>query len=191
MRYPKTNGSAQDTQRICFVTDSLFNELQKTEYKDYEELCTFEWSSYFFYNLYFKLYNASMDDVYKPKKHLSDIIYLLGVAGALYEYRGYNDQSYRLSTIVEQSAFFMTMFPLIKSLQSEDHHSQTQDSILSYAHWFDAHTQPIATKVIENKLSEIKPISDKEYYEFMVEATKRKVCMLKILKQAIESRKKE
>ena len=87
MRYPKTNGSAQDTQRICFVTDSLFNELQKTEYKDYEELCTFEWSSYFFYNLYFKLYNASMDDVYKPKKHLSDIIYLLGVAGALYEYR--------------------------------------------------------------------------------------------------------
>lgn len=93
--------------------------------------------------------------------------------------------------LLSNQHFFMTMFPLIKSLQSEEHHCQTQDSILSYAHWFDAHTQPIATKVIENKLSEIKPISDKEYYEFMVEATKRKVCMLKILKQAIESRKKE
>lgn len=85
----------------------------------------------------------------------------------------------------------MTMCPLIQSLQLEEQYQNTQDSIISYAQWFDNHTQPILQKIREDKLSEIEGVTDSEFYYFMVEATRRKVSMLQFLKVAIESRKDE
>lgn len=183
--------AANAVHDICYNTDSLFNELQKAQYKNYEDINFLSWISLCYYNTYFQLYNAVMGEVYNPQRHMASMVNILKEEAILYESLDDKGHAYRLFKIIEQSAFFMTMCPLIQSLQFKEHYYQTQDSINSYAHWFDAHTQPIEIKIRENKIADIQYISDAEFYDFMVEATKRKVDMLKIFKQTIESRKDE
>lgn len=98
--------TANRVHNICYETDSLFNELKNDNFQPNENLSNLSFISLINYNNYFSLYNSVISkDTFKSQQHLYAIAECMVSSIYLYESWGDSIQAYRISSIIEPSAF--------------------------------------------------------------------------------------
>ena len=145
------------------------------------------------YAMYFCLYSmVEQNDPFNCKNQVTAMISFVDEQEQIFKTVSDSIQAFRLCSVIEQSAFFITYCSMFNAFKSLEQHEKTKDSVNSIARWFDSHTMPI-----ESELNKKSPdlstfyMDDQAYFEFMKEATIRKVTLLGYIVEAIKNIEKE
>lgn len=166
---------------------STWNELLKEKPQEKQ----LDWLSYvglyslFNYTAYFAAYNTmSGEQCFNVDSHHKMISEMNSYMEGIHELCPEDTVGYRHFCVLEASAFFMTYCPMIQRIcPREIYERDMHEDIISIAGWFDGEAT-MQKSAVHNGIAP-KTMSNAEYYQFMKDATKRKVQLLDFLTAAI------
>lgn len=172
---------------------SWYNELAEDNFTHLYSLTENTHWVTFYYGIYFYLYSlVNESDPFNYSNQYSGMIDFNDNMASIYKLESDSLQAFRLCSVIEQSASFITYCSMFNALKSKELHEKKKESIHSIAGWFDSRTIPIQAE-LNKKSPDLSSfyMDDKTYFEFMKEATIRKITLMGYVIEAIKNIEKE
>ena len=161
------------------TSDSLYADIAKEEFQDTVAVIEFGYNSYMNLTLFAHLQNVistanGREDIFMDNIGIS--IQSLDVLANLKRKDKYSaDEINRISAPIEAATFFNTFCPLIQPFApSRQYLVDHKAKIIEMAKYFDKYANPM---YIGSPI----PMSDEDYHTFMLQSTKYKIEMLRML----------
>lgn len=167
---------------------SCYNQLAKDDFTHLHLLTQNTYSVTLYYAAYFHLYHLiNEEDPFNSPNQVSGMNAFLLDQEEIYRLEQDTLQAFRLCSVIEQSASYITYCSMFSAFKDLELHEKTKDNLMIIARWFDSYTMPI-----QNELKKKSPdlssfyMDDKAYFQFMKEATTRKVTLMGYVIEAIK-----
>ena len=185
-------GLPHDTTKLCnFVlkdmlasSDSLHRAIIANDYKGIETWNELRFESILNMQLFYTLNGMNNQPTYTDPDLGYSVRCEMIIDSLINKEELTDKEIFQASCFLESSSFFKMIVPLIILFDgSSGLVTKNKDYITEVAHYFDARTNPVFDYFYNGK--EIQHLSDKEFEEYMLQATRYKADLLRIATQEI------
>ena len=164
-----------------------FAALQSAGFRDYKLLADDTHDVVEIYNTYFRLYALlSGSDPFKSENHFELMKDIQSEIDKIFEACPDSLQAYRLSSVVENTAYFITHCIMFHAFLGQEQYDRTRDSVNLIANWFDRTAEPIKLEMYEPKpVFSALYMDDETYFNYLKESTQYKITLLDYLTESI------
>ena len=185
-------GFPHDTTKLCnFVlkdmlasSDSLHRAIIANDYKGIETWNELRFESILNMQLFYTLNGMNNQPTYTDPDLGYSVRCEMIIDSLINKAELTDKEIFQVSCFLESSSFFKMIVPLIILFDgSSGLVTKNKDYITEVAHYFDARTNPVFDYYYDGK--EIQHLSDKDFEEYMLKATRYKVELLRIATQEL------
>jgi len=185
-------GFPHDTTKLCnFVlkdmlasSDSLHRAIIANDYKGIETWNELRFESILNMQLFYTLNGMNNQPTYTDPDLGYSVRCEMIIDSLINKEELTDKEIFQASCFLESSSFFKMIVPLIILFDgSSGLVTKNKDYITEVAHYFDARTNPVFDYFYNGK--EIQHLSDKEFEEYMLQATRYKADLLRIATQEL------
>ena len=177
-------------QDMLASSDSLYQAIIAERYKSMNTWNVIRFKSILNMQLFYTLNGMNSQPPYRDKDLNCSALCLKTLDNIKSKGQLTDKEMFQASCFLESIAFFKMIVPLITLM--DDHKifvKRNEDFITEAAHYFDAKANPVFSLVHDGK--EMQFLSDKEFEEYLLKATRYKTGLLRIVTQemlAMEAR---
>ena len=175
---------ASYTLNMIPQSDSIYNELKKSQFKDIRLLSLFRIVSIQNMQMFVTLNRLNSN---RPiGEELGSTMYVLAAMDSITQVKDYTDTDIiKISSVMETYSFFKMIYSLISLFSgSEEKYNENMIPMIEFAKFVDTQSSAIF-KTIKSQ-EKISVMSDDEYEKWMIKATRYKVDMLRLTTRLIK-----
>ena len=185
-----TIGLAHDTSRLCnYVlsnmlasSDSLHQAIIADDYKSIKTWNIIRFESILNMQLFYTLNGMNSQPQYEDRDLNYSVLCQMALDSITCKGQLTDKELFQASCFLESTAFFKMIVPLIILFDSSSGFVEKhKDYITEAAHYFDAKANPVFSLAYDGK--EMQFLSDKEFEDYLVKATRYKAGLLRIATQ--------
>lgn len=185
-----TIGLAHDTSRLCnYVlsdmlagSDSLHQAIIADDYKSVKTWNVIRFESILNMQLFYTLNGMNSQPQYEDRDLNYSVLCQMALDSITCKGQLTDKELFQASCFLESTAFFKMIVPLIILFDSSSGFVEKHKNyITEAAHYFDAKANPVFSLAYDGK--EMQFLSDKEFEDYLVKATRYKAGLLRIATQ--------
>lgn len=162
-------------------SDEDYHKLDSLRFNDLTSYVSLATGSQFYTQLIYPLFQISNRDEQINFGPLGSSFNTQQIADSLVALNYKDEDVIKIHTVLDAADFFQSVcLPIQYTTMSDERKSQIYDSIIECATYFDNHAEPIKKQFNEDQLT-VKALSDEEYSEFLMTATRYKRMLLNML----------
>lgn len=183
-------GLPHDTQKLCSYvlrdmlasSDSLHQAIIADDYKSVKTWNVIRFESILNMQLFYTLNGMNCQPQYEDRDLNYSVLCQMALDSITCKGQLTDKELFQASCFLESTAFFKMIVPLIILFDSSSGFVEKhKDYITEAAHYFDAKANPVFSLAYDGK--EMQFLSDKEFEDYLVKATRYKAGLLRIATQ--------
>ena len=183
-------GLPHDTQKLCSYvlkdmlasSDSLNQAIIADDYKSVKTWNVIRFESILNMQLFYTLNGMNCQPQYEDRDLNYSVLCQMALDSITCKGQSTDEELFQASFFLESTAFFKMIVPLIILFDSSSGFVEKhKDYITEAAHYFDAKANPVFSLAYDGK--EMQFLSDKEFEDYLVKATRYKAGLLRIATQ--------
>ena len=183
-------GLPRDTTKLCnYVlrdmlasSDSLYQAIIADDYKSVKTWNVIRFESILNMQLFYTLNGMNSQPQYEDRDLNYSVLCQMALDSITCKGQLTDKELFQASCFLESTAFFKVIVPLIILFDSSSGFVEKhKDYITEAAHYFDAKANPVFSLAYDGK--EMQFLSDKEFEDYLVKATRYKAGLLRIATQ--------
>lgn len=180
----KNSELASYALKMIHPSDSIYNELKKTQFKDVRLLSVFNIASIQNMQLFVALNRLNNDQ--PMGEELLSTMHALAAMDYITQAKEYTDKEIlKISSVMDAFSFFKMIYSLVCLFSgSEEQYNENMVPMVEFAKFVDSQSTPIFNATEDKKKIDV--MSDEEHEKWLIKATQYKIDMLRLTTKLIK-----